>query len=140
VGRRVSNHTPTSCGGPYHDRGIPGIEPGTSRTRSEHNATIPNPRGTCHLWRVRHFIPGHRTPTFFCFSLFPTAPRLRYHTVTLWLHVLDQKKAAKSKITSELYQEWLVNHCVFSLRNVFTQCGARTHDHKIKSLALCRLS
>ena len=26
-------------------RGIPGIEPGTSRTRSEHNATIPNPRG-----------------------------------------------------------------------------------------------
>jgi hypothetical protein len=23
---------------------------------------------------------------------------------------------------------------------VITQCGARTHDHKIKSLALCRLS
>ena len=23
---------------------------------------------------------------------------------------------------------------------MFTQCGARTHDHKIKSLALCRLS
>ena len=31
-------------------RGIPGIEPGTSRTRSEHNATIQNPRAG-QTWR-----------------------------------------------------------------------------------------
>jgi hypothetical protein len=36
---------PWRCPGPNRCWGIPGIEPGTSRTRSEHNATIPNPRG-----------------------------------------------------------------------------------------------
>ena len=33
--------------------GIPGIEPGTSRTRSEHNATIPNPHTSWKLKRHR---------------------------------------------------------------------------------------
>jgi hypothetical protein len=48
-----------------------------------------------------------------------------------------QKKTRDLLITkkhTEHYQEWLVKP------RSFTQCGARTHDHKIKSLALCRLS
>ena len=43
-GRRALNLVPAKFSRPYFRRGIPGIEPGTSRTRSEHNATIPNPR------------------------------------------------------------------------------------------------
>ena len=70
--RGKTNRNPGECPGPiFTKRGIPGIEPGTSRTRSEHNATIPNPRDTCHCWRGRHFIPGHRTPTFFLFFSLP---------------------------------------------------------------------
>ena len=47
--RGKTNRNPGECPGPVcTKRGIPGIEPGTSRTRSEHNATIPNPRdGMC---------------------------------------------------------------------------------------------
>ena len=51
--------------------------------------------------------------------------------------------SAPAKKTQNVFK---VKHAHASTKNhreqtrVITQCGARTHDHKIKSLALCRLS
>ena len=113
AGRRVPNHFPPFAVGPIGIGGFRELNPGPLAPEASIMPLyqIPVTLAVCGVSDILYRDTGHQL--FFCFSLFPTAPRLRYHTVTLWLHVLDQKKAAKSKITSELYQEWLVNHCVF---------------------------
>ena len=52
--RRVANMPSGKCLRARADRAAPGIEPGTSRTRSENHATRPSSQlRMCHVWRSR---------------------------------------------------------------------------------------
>jgi hypothetical protein len=96
---------PSICEGPYRNRGIPGIEPGTSRTRSEHNATIPNPRDTilqC-VADILYRVAGRET-FFLSFSSF-SLPNTAAIAVTALLLLLQKNfHGSKETITSELNQ------------------------------------